>query len=86
MNDYELTIILKKEDSKVLAELLAKIGAKVVSKKDAEKRSLAYEIAKTKEAFYAFFEISLKPEGVAELEQKLKLQDNVLRYLIVKKE
>jgi len=85
MNDYELTIILKKEEGKVLAELLAKVGAKVLSKKDPEKRSLAYEIAKVKEAFYAFFEISLKPESVAELEQKLKLQDNVLRYLVVKK-
>lgn len=85
MRDYELTVILKKEDGKAVAELLTKAGAKVTRKTDLEKKNLAYEIAALREGFYGFYELQLKPEDIAGLDQKLKLQENIIRYLIVAK-
>jgi small subunit ribosomal protein S6 len=94
MRDYELTVLLKPELSdkeldkevKGLAELLAKAGAKILRKDDPKKQKLAYVIAKKGEAFYIFLELNLKPEDVGEVEQKLKLQENLIRYLLIKKE
>lgn len=94
MNDYELTILLRPDlaqkeldkEVKGVADLLEKIGAKVSKKTEPAKKSLAYEIKKCSEAFYTYFELNLAPSEVSGLEQKLKLQENILRYLIVKKD
>lgn len=93
MRDYELTVLLKPtlaekdadKEIKSLVGLLEKVEAEIVKKGDPEKRQLAYEISQFTEAWYVLFELKLKPELVIELETKLKLQDNVIRYLIVKK-
>ena len=94
MRDYELTILIKPELSekdidkeiKSLTSILEKAGAKILRKVDAAKKNLAYEVARFREAYYAYMELSLKPEDVSGVEQKLKLQDNIVRYLLVKKE
>lgn len=86
MRDYELTILLKADkDVKSLTALVEKAGAKEIKKTDAEKRPLAYEIAKVKEAFYIFFEFKLEGDKVSQLENQLRLQDNIIRYLLVRK-
>lgn len=86
MRDYELTILLKADkDVKVLSALVEKAGAKEIKKTDTEKRPLAYEISKVTEAFYIFFEFKLGAENISQLETQLKLQDNIIRYLLVKK-
>lgn len=86
MRDYELTILLKADkDVKSLTALVEKAGAIEIKKTDAEKRPLAYEIAKVKEAFYIFFEFKLEGDKVSQLENQLRLQDNIIRYLLVRK-
>lgn len=93
MREYELTVILnpglegKELDAEVKAvqAILDKAGAKITSKSDPVKKALAYEIAKNKEGQYAFYAISLEPSNVAEVESKIKLQDSVIRYLLVSK-
>lgn len=90
MRDYELTVLLRPEISekeldkevKQLCELLEKQGAKVKSKKDAVKKSLAYEIAKYREASYVYFELEIGPDKVAGVDQKLRLSENIIRYLL----
>ncbi len=94
MRDYELTVLLKPtlsdkeldKEVKGLSELLSKAGAKILRKDDPKKQNLAYEIAKAREAFYVFWEFNLAPVTVESLEQKLKLNENVIRYLLIKKE
>lgn len=83
MRNYELTVILEKEETKVLTDLLAKNGAEVVKKNDPVKRDLAYEIKKKKQGYYVYFALKIKPEDVVGLDQKLKLQENIIRYLLV---
>ncbi len=90
MRDYELTVLFKGdlEEKEVdkgvknLSDLLTKIGAKIKSKKDPAKKVLAYEINKQRDAFYVYFEVSLEPANVLEMETKIRLMDNVLRHLI----
>lgn len=91
--DYELTILLKPtleakdadKEVKSLVSVIEKAGAEVVKKNDPEKKQMAYEIAKFTEAFYVYFELKMDSLKVIELETKLKLQDNIIRYLLVKK-
>ena len=50
------------------------------------KKKLAYEIQKMSEGFYYFIQFEAPETGPAELERHVRIMDNVLRYLIVKKE
>lgn len=94
MKDYELTVLVKPmlsdkeldKEVKLLFDLLSKAGAQVSTKTDPKKQNLAYEIAKLREAYYIFMELQLKPEAVTAVDQKLKLEDSVIRYLLVRKE
>ncbi len=92
MRDYELTVLVKPGDEKgldkeikALQTTLDKAGAKTLKKNDPLKRPLAYEIGHLREAIYLYYELSLKPAEVAEINNKLKLNENVIRYLLVKK-
>lgn len=94
MRDYELTILVKPDltekeldkEVKGLSDFLEKNGAKIKSKKDPEKKALAYEVGKFREAWYVFAELSVEPVAVAGVEDKLKVSDNVIRHLLVRKE
>lgn len=93
MRDYELTILVKPDltekeldkEVKLLGDFLEKNGAKIKSKKDPEKRSTAYPVAKFREAWYVSMELSLDPQTLAGIEEKLRVTDNVVRHLLVKK-
>ena len=50
------------------------------------KKKLAYEIQKMNEGFYYFIQFDAEPDVPGELEQRLRIMDNVLRYLCVKQE
>jgi len=47
------------------------------------RRKLAYPIKKQSQAYLAFFNFQLNPDALANLEKKLKEEDQILRYLIV---
>ncbi len=99
MRVYELTVLLKPDlkdaeldrEIKDLQTLLEKNGAKIKSKKDPVKKNLAYEIANppaggTREAYYVYFELEAEPDKVGTVDGKLKLEEKVIRYLLVRKE
>lgn len=94
MRDYELTVLFgadlseKELDKEVknLSDLLEKAGAKVKSKKDPVKKILAYEISKQREAYYVYLELEMESDKVAGVDEKLRLDEKVIRYLLVKKE
>ncbi|MCL4397433.1 30S ribosomal protein S6 [Patescibacteria group bacterium] len=94
MRDYELTVLVKPnltdkeldKEVKNLTELLTKAGAKVSSKNDFKKQKTAYPVADFGEAYYGFLELDLDPAKVSEVDRLLKLQENFIRYLLVKAE
>lgn len=94
MNKYELAVIVsaKLEDEaraevveKVKA-LVARFGGNVTDVDDWGKRRFAYEIQKMKEGYYYFIHFEATSEVPAEIEQRIRIMDNVLRYLCVRQE
>ena len=47
------------------------------------KRRLAYPIKKSQEGYYTLFEMEATPEAVGEMERRMRLHDQVLRYMTV---
>ncbi|MDD7770052.1 30S ribosomal protein S6 [Suipraeoptans intestinalis] len=94
MNKYELAVVVnaKIEDDereqvveKVKA-LVERFGGKISDVDEWGKRRLAYEIQKMKEGFYYFIHFESDAEVPGEIEQRIRIMDNVLRYLCVRQE
>lgn len=94
MNKYELALIVnaKIEDDARTAtvekakEYIARFGGVVTEVEDWGKRKLAYEIQKMTEGFYYFIQFEAEATVPGELEQSVRIMDNVLRFLCVRKE
>lgn len=94
MNKYELAMVLSPalDDESKTAEvakvqsLLERFGAKIEKVDDWGKRRLAYEIKKVNEGFYSFTSFEAPASAPAEIESRMRIMENVLRYLIVRKE
>ena len=94
MNKYELSLVVnaKIEDEVRTAtvdkvkSLITTFGGTITGINEAGKKRLAYEIQKMREGFYYFIQFDVEPEMPAELEQRLRIMDNVLRYLCVRQE
>ena len=94
MNKYELTVVVnaKIEDDVRVAtvekvkEYVARYGGTVTNVDEWGKKRLAYEIQKMKEGFYYFIHFEAESTVPAEVEQRIRIMDNVLRYLCVKQE
>ena len=94
MNKYELAVVVsaKLEDEaradvieKVKA-LITRFGGNVTDVDEWGKRRFAYEIQKMREGFYYFIQFEAEATCPAEVERHVRIMDNVLRYLVVKKE
>ena len=91
MNKYELALVVsaKIEDDARTAvvekakEYITRAGGTVTEVEEAGKKKLAYEIQHMTEGFYYF--IQFDAEGT-ELEQDVRIMDNVLRFLCVRKD
>ncbi len=94
MNKYELSLVVnaKIEDEVRTAVVdkakayIERFGGTITDINEAGKKRLAYEIQKMNEGFYYFIKFDAEPQAPAELEQRLRIMDNVLRYLCVKQE
>lgn len=92
MNKYELTVVVnaKIEDDERAAVIdkckayVERFGGKVTNVNEAGKKKLAYEIQKMGEAFYYFIQFEAETSAPAEIENRVRIMDNVLRFLIVK--
>lgn len=94
MNKYELTLVVnaKIEDEARLdtvekvKEYITRFGGTVTNVDEWGKKRLAYEIQKMREGYYYFIQFDSDPGCPGELEKRVRIQDNVLRYLCVKQE
>lgn len=50
------------------------------------KRQLAYEIKRNKDAHYLYFEANLDGTKIRDIERDMNYDENILRYLFVRKE
>ena len=92
MNKYELAVVAKIEDEERAAvvdkckALIERFGGTITNVDDWGKKRLAYEIQKMKEGFYYFIQFEAESSAPAEIESRIRIMDNVLRYLVVKNE
>ena len=94
MNKYELALVLspaledeaRAEELKKAQELIERFGGKIEGVDDWGKRRLAYEIRKVNEGYYSFTSFEAPATTPAEMESRLRIMENVLRYLIIRKD
>ena len=94
MNKYELAVVVsaKIEDEERAAvvdkckALIERFGGTITNVDDWGNKRLAYEIQKMKEGFYYFIQFEAESSAPAEIESRIRIMDNVLRYLVVKNE
>ena len=94
MNKYELALVVsaKIEDDARTAtvekakEYITRAGGTVTEVEDWGKKKLAYEIQHMKEGFYYFIQFEAEATCPAELEKRVRIMENVLRYLVVRKD
>ena len=67
-------------------ELISKGGGRVEGIQDWGRKRLAYKIKKRQEGNYVLLNFQMDPDQSKKLEQALRLNDNLLRFLIVNKE
>lgn len=94
MTKYELAVVVsaKVEDDErantveKCKALIERFGGQITNVDEWGKRKLAYEIQKMKEAFYYFIQFDAEPTAPAEIESRVRIMDNVIRYLCVKQD
>ena len=94
MNKYELALVVnaKLEDEardavvEQAKSYITRYNGTITEVDDWGKKRLAYEIQHMHEGFYYFIQFEADSDCPAELEKHMRIMDNVLRYLIVKKE
>mgnify|MGYP005931962899 CR=1 FL=1 len=94
MNKYELTVVLnvKLEDEERAAAIekvkgyITRFGGTVTNVDEWGKKRLAYEIQKMHEAFYYFIRFEAESTVPAEIESRVRIMDNVIRYLCVRQD
>jgi small subunit ribosomal protein S6 len=64
--------------------LIERFGGQITNVDDWGKKRLAYEIQKMREAYYYFIQFDAETTAPAEIEQRMRIMDNVLRYLCVR--
>ena len=94
MNKYELAVVVsaKIEDDARVATIekvqnyITRFGGTVTNVDEWGKRKLAYEIQKMREGFYYFIKFESEATAPAEIEARLRIMENVIRFLCVKDE
>ena len=94
MNKYELAVVVSaKIEDEARAEVIGKVkdlitrfGGNVTDVEEWGKKRLAYEIQKMKEAYYYFIHFEAETSCPGEVERRIRIMDDVLRYLCVRQE
>ena len=94
MNKYELALVVnaKIEDEARTAtvdkvkDIIQKFGGTITNVDEWGKKKLAYEIQHMTEGFFYFIQFDAEGTAPALLEQDVRIMDNVLRFLCVRKD
>ncbi len=90
MSNYSLTLLIKNDlgekERQELLDSLAKKFTKVEKEDLWGARDLAYPILKQDKAFYAYYEFQANPGDISSIDKMVKLNEDVLRYLLIRKD
>jgi small subunit ribosomal protein S6 len=91
MKKYELMTIANiklgeegaRDLSNTIKDAVTDLSGKVLDSEFWGKRKFAYLVNNEEEGFYEVLQLEMPPAGLIQLKDKLNLQDNLVRYLIV---
>ena len=91
---YELTIVLdgatsaakKKTTLEKVTKLVEVFGGKVGKPQDLGVKDLAYKISKSETGIYIFLPLELDAKGAKSLGDKIRLEEGLIRYLLIRKD
>ena len=94
MTKYELAVVVSANvDDEVrnatvekCKALIERFGGQITNVDDWGKKKLAYEVQKMKEGFYYFIQFDAETSAPAEIESRVRIMDNVIKYLCVKQD
>ena len=94
MQKYELVVVLNGslEDDERSAAMervsgyITRFGGNITNVDDWGKKKLAYEIQKMSEAYYTVVDFEAPLEAPAQIEENIRIMEQVVRFLIVKQE
>ena len=69
-----------------LQQSIGSLGGKVDKVTPPIRRRLAYEIGKYRDGQYAVLEYSLPPEQSREFERTIKLTEDILRHIVIRRD
>lgn len=67
-----------------LQQTIVDLGGTITKNEDMGRRTLAYPIGRKTEGHYTLFEIDGSGREIAELERRMRVNDQVLRYMTVR--
>jgi small subunit ribosomal protein S6 len=94
MRPYELMYLVQPtaDEEKLTAvsdrlqQSIGSLGGKVDKVTPPIRRRLAYEIGKYRDGQYAVLEYSLPPEQSREFERTIKLTEDILRHIVIRRD
>lgn len=93
MKQYELTLVLpgkskakEKTISEKIEKLVKSLEGKIVKAENWGEIELSYDVKKEKSGYFLYFDIELDGVNVKALNEKLRREGEVIRYLLVTKE
>ena len=94
MKQYEIMYIIRpdvEEEAKTalinrFSGILTDNGAEITETKDWGKRRFAFEINDLRDGFYQIVKVNAKPVAVQEFSRLAKINDDIVRHLVVKLE
>ena len=94
MNKYELAVAVsaKIEDDERAATIdkvkayVERFGGQITNIDEWGKRRLAYGVQHMKEAFYYFIQFDAEPAAPAEIEDNIRIMENIVRFLCVRQD
>lgn len=94
MNKYELAVVLSSAISdeeraaalEKVQDFIVRDGGTVLGVDDWGKKKLAYEIQKMSEGYYSFIRFEAEPSVPAQVEENVRLMEQVLRFLCISRE
>ena len=94
MNKYELTLVVSaKIDEEARTAVVDKVksyiekaNATITEVNECGLKKRAYEIQKMGEAYYYFIQFDAESTAPIEIENRVRIMDNVIRFLCVKQE
>ncbi len=92
MRNYDAVFIFRTEADaykgglEKVKEEFSKVGAVITKEDDMGDRELAYLIKKESRGHYYLFDVQLAPDSIAKIDKAVKLFNEVLKFMFVKRD